>query len=121
MAQSKQNTSVKIGRSSERQSLKSPATMHGGPSPSARELVRAHQQPGLLLALARREAEVQVEHLDLAGVPVVLDGERGVLAAAALARADREVDVALAQDREAAERGVAVARPCAATRCAPNV
>ena len=75
-----------------------------------RELPRVGQQVHLPLPLARREAEVEVEHLQPPRAPGRrAHGDPRVLTAAALVEADRQVDVPLALDRPAAERRVAVA------------
>src|SRR5580765_5463697 len=75
------------------------------------ELLRAHELAHLTRALGGGEAEVEVEDVEHARSLRLrlLDGEARVHAAAALAGADREVDVAMDQEGPAAEDGVPVA------------
>src|SRR5262245_2538550 len=73
-----------------------------------RDLLRAREQFHLFGPFGRGEAEMEVEDLE----PALLafpESDRGVLASAPFPSADREVDVALAQNRKAAERRVPVA------------
>jgi len=72
----------------------------------AAHLLRSQEQPHLPGALARGESQVEVE--DVEGDPLA-EGERGVLAAPALERPHREVDVPLPLDGPAGEGGVPVA------------
>src|SRR5258708_3613383 len=74
------------------------------------ELPRPREHAHLVLPLAGGEAQVQVEDLQrMASAIRAEDGNAGVLAPPPLAGAHREVDVALALDRVAAQGGVPVA------------